>query len=106
MKRGKHKGATAGSPVPKETPVSEEVTSPSITTSGSDMDWDGPTRAGGEDEIADLVAQSARLEAEIAAEAVWVEGDAAVATAGESEGAAPGEGAGASGAGPPGPQPP
>jgi segregation and condensation protein B len=76
-----------------------------LTPAGEDSGWDGPTRAGTEGEIAELAAESAGLEAEIAVEVVvaeaapseMVEGDATVQTLaadvelGESQLAADGE---------------
>jgi segregation and condensation protein B len=70
MKRGKKKDEVA------EPASAEDVTLAGVADRAGDG-WDGPTRAGEESEIADLAAESARLDegelAELAAESVTVD---------------------------------
>ncbi|HEY2730167.1 MAG TPA: SMC-Scp complex subunit ScpB [Polyangia bacterium] len=109
MKRKKKDGSGAPGPEPRS--EAEDVT-PAV---GTEADWDGPTRAGEESELADLAAESVRLDAEstsedalaTAADAAGPEGEGPEGESpeGESpEGESP-EGEGPEGEGPEGESP-
>jgi segregation and condensation protein B len=61
MKRGKKKDLAA------QAPAAEDVTQPAATAPAASVepDWDGPTRAGENDEIAELAAQSVLLDTDV-----------------------------------------
>jgi len=77
MKRGKKNDAVA-------VPQAEDVTPAGQASQTADTSWDGPTRAGSEGEIAELAAESAGLEAEIAVDVVVADAAPSDAVYGEA----------------------